>query len=66
MYKEEYSDCTSIKSRFNQYFIYGEIIDCSQWKKDFKNCKKWSNKKDDTAYVSFFFWNKIFKQKVII
>nr|CAD7456526.1 unnamed protein product [Timema tahoe] len=43
IYKEEYSDCTSIKARFHQYFIYGEMVDCSQWKKDFKNCSKWTS-----------------------
>nr|CAD7412093.1 unnamed protein product [Timema poppensis] len=42
IYKEEYSDCTSIKARFHQYFIHGEMVDCSQWKKDFNNCSKWT------------------------
>lgn len=49
LYKEEYSDCTSIKSRFHQYFIHGESIDCSQWKTDHKNCVKWEEKKDLAA-----------------
>uniref|UniRef100_T1H6Q7 Synaptic plasticity regulator PANTS n=1 Tax=Megaselia scalaris TaxID=36166 RepID=T1H6Q7_MEGSC len=38
IYKDEYSECTSIKGRFHQYFIHGENQDCSQWKKDFDNC----------------------------
>lgn len=46
LYNEEYSDCTSIKARFHQYFIEGETIDCSQWKTDYKNCQKWEDKKD--------------------
>ncbi|XP_066995567.2 synaptic plasticity regulator PANTS [Anabrus simplex] len=40
MYNEEYKDCTSIKARFHQYFIFGEILDCSQWKKDYNNCEQ--------------------------
>ncbi|XP_024944596.1 UPF0545 protein C22orf39 homolog isoform X2 [Cephus cinctus] len=50
MYKEEYSDCTNIKSRFNQYFIFGEMLDCSQWKTDLQNCRKWENERNETAY----------------
>lgn len=46
LYKDEYSDCTSIKARFHQYFIHGETIDCSQWKADHKNCQKWEDKQD--------------------
>ncbi|XP_055379707.1 UPF0545 protein C22orf39 homolog isoform X2 [Condylostylus longicornis] len=39
----EYEECTSIKGRFHQYFIHGESIDCSQWKKDYENCLKYEN-----------------------
>lgn len=46
LYKDEYSDCTSIKARFHQYFIHGESIDCSQWKTDQKNCQLWEDKRD--------------------
>ena len=37
MYKEEYKDCKSIKARFHQYFIFGETLDCEQWKIDYDN-----------------------------
>ncbi|CAK9796010.1 UPF0545 protein C22orf39 homolog [Anthophora quadrimaculata] len=50
IYKEEYSDCKSIKARFHQYFIFGKTIDCSQWKADYKNCKQWNNNKSKEAY----------------
>ncbi|XP_022917753.2 synaptic plasticity regulator PANTS [Onthophagus taurus] len=46
VYEDEYSDCTSLKARFNQYFIFGEYIDCSQWKRDADNCVRWKEKQD--------------------
>lgn len=53
MYREEYNDCTSVKGRFHQYFIYGETIDCAQWKRDLDNCSKWKEENDLKAAV----WN---------
>ncbi|XP_043470871.1 uncharacterized protein LOC122504054 [Leptopilina heterotoma] len=50
MYKEEYGDCTGIKDRFQQYFVFGELTDCSQWKTDYQNCEKWNKKKDTQAF----------------
>ncbi|XP_058822675.1 UPF0545 protein C22orf39 homolog [Topomyia yanbarensis] len=47
-YSEEYDDCTSIKARFNQYFIHGESIDCTQWKRDFDNCVRFERNQQDT------------------
>ncbi|XP_018318817.1 UPF0545 protein C22orf39 homolog isoform X2 [Agrilus planipennis] len=41
IYSDEYSDCTSIKARFHQYFVFGTTLDCSQWKRDCDNCWKW-------------------------
>ncbi|XP_050586325.1 UPF0545 protein C22orf39 homolog [Bombus affinis] len=49
MYKEEYKDCKSIKARFHQYFIFGETLDCKQWKIDYDNCNLWSEHKDKEA-----------------
>ncbi|KAJ8918878.1 hypothetical protein NQ315_011170 [Exocentrus adspersus] len=49
VYDEEYKDCTSMKARFNQYFIFGETLDCSQWKKDSINCYKWIENGDVKA-----------------
>lgn len=54
MYKEEYSECTSIRGRFQQYFVYGQSIDCSQWRRDLDNCEKWMNNKDTNAAVMKF------------
>ncbi|XP_006610496.1 UPF0545 protein C22orf39 homolog [Apis dorsata] len=51
IYKAEYNDCTSIRARFHQYFIFGETIDCKQWKIDYNNCDLWERKKDKKAYI---------------
>ncbi|KAF7988776.1 hypothetical protein HCN44_007086 [Aphidius gifuensis] len=51
VYKEEYDDCTSFRGRFQQNFVYGEKLDCSQWKTDYDNCKKWKKTDDDDAYT---------------
>ncbi|CAH1976351.1 unnamed protein product [Acanthoscelides obtectus] len=49
VYDAEYSDCTSFAARFNQYFIYGKTLDCSQWKKDSISCHKWIDNEDAEA-----------------
>jgi hypothetical protein len=51
MYKEEYSECTSVKARFHQYFIFGKSVDCSQWKRDFENCVRWRDNHNSNALV---------------
>lgn len=51
MYDDEYSDCTSIKARLNQLFIFGKTLDCSQWKRDSVNCYKWTDEHDCDAAV---------------
>lgn len=43
---EEYRDCKSIKSRFQQYFVHGDSLDCSSWEHDFENCVKFEEKED--------------------
>ncbi|XP_055928403.1 uncharacterized protein LOC129959545 isoform X2 [Argiope bruennichi] len=45
-YKEEYKDCKSIKARFHQYFVYGDTVDCTQWKNDYMNCMHFRKKHD--------------------
>lgn len=39
-YQEEYKDCKSMKGRFYEKFIYGEVqtARCEQWLTDYKNC----------------------------
>ncbi|KAH0561429.1 UPF0545 protein C22orf39 homolog [Cotesia glomerata] len=50
MYEEDYKDCTSVRGRFYQNFIYGEQLDCTQYKTDYLNCKKWKKNDDEAAY----------------
>ncbi|EFN85973.1 UPF0545 protein C22orf39-like protein, partial [Harpegnathos saltator] len=50
IYKAEYDDCTSVKGRFHQYFIFGESINCEQWKTDYFNCYQWKKYKSEEAY----------------
>ena len=35
--------------RFHQYYISGESVDCTQWKENFKDCKKWCDSADEEA-----------------
>ncbi|XP_026329803.1 UPF0545 protein C22orf39 homolog isoform X3 [Hyposmocoma kahamanoa] len=46
LYKDEYKECTSFRGRFHQYFIYGQSLDCNQWKHDYNNCCKWVDDND--------------------
>ncbi|KAK6637953.1 hypothetical protein RUM44_008376 [Polyplax serrata] len=39
-YKEDYKECKSLKGRFQQYFIFGEMVDCSPYKMKWKLCNK--------------------------
>lgn len=52
VYWDEYKECTSIRGRFHQYFIFGEMLNCNEWRKDYDNCRKYTNKKDLKAGVS--------------
>lgn len=47
MYKEEYDDCTSIRGRFQQYFVHGNSADCSQWQRDYDNCVHFEKSPDN-------------------
>jgi hypothetical protein len=65
MYKDEYKDCTNFKSRFHQYFIYGETLDCVQWKKDLDNCERWVENQNikSRVYLISVFSNMLHKNK---
>ncbi|OQV25201.1 hypothetical protein BV898_20133 [Hypsibius exemplaris] len=49
LYKEEYRDCTMVRSRFHQLFTTGVKRDCSQWKTDYENCLLWRKNADPEA-----------------
>lgn len=45
-YWDEFKECSRIRSRIHQYFIYGRTQDCSQWNRDYNNCISFRKKKD--------------------
>lgn len=53
MYEDEFGDCTSIRGRFQQYFVFGEFEDCNPWKHDYTSCVRWKHDRDKEAVVSF-------------
>lgn len=46
---EEYKECKSIKGRFQQYFVNGDILDCSSWIQDINDCINFEEKGDYNA-----------------
>lgn len=52
LYKQEFKECKRIKGRFNQYFIYGERLDCTHWGTDYNNCQKYHWFKDTDAGIA--------------
>jgi len=49
IYHEEAKACKSVKGRFYQYYVHGEIRDCSEWTENHDDCKLWTNKADKEA-----------------
>lgn len=43
------NECKSLKSRFNQYFIFGHYLSCDQWRLDYNNCQKYAWREDKEA-----------------
>ena len=50
-YEDEYYNCKSIRDRFQQYFVHGEVSDCTSWKRDFDNCLKYKETEDENVVV---------------
>jgi len=59
MYKNEYDDCTSIKSRLHQIFVHGNTVDCNHWHEDYSNCLKWKKSNDINAAETLVLSEKI-------
>lgn len=49
-----------VRARLHQYFIFGERVDCSQWKKDYENCIEFRHKKNTKALVSYMIYQICF------
>lgn len=41
--------CTSIRGRFHQYFIFGENLDCTEFKENWKDCESCNESLDYKA-----------------
>ncbi|XP_031631321.1 UPF0545 protein C22orf39 homolog [Contarinia nasturtii] len=52
IYKDEFKECKSFKGRFNQYYVFGEYLNCDQWRDDYNNCQKHSWFDDKEAGTS--------------
>ncbi|XP_011308933.1 UPF0545 protein C22orf39 homolog [Fopius arisanus] len=50
MYYSEYRVCNSIRGKFNQIFVEGEVADCTQWKVDYEKCIQWKKSGDQQSY----------------
>jgi hypothetical protein len=46
LFAEEYKECRSLKGRFQQYFVNGDILDCSVYDKDLNDCINFECKND--------------------
>ncbi|XP_037072399.1 UPF0545 protein C22orf39 homolog [Pollicipes pollicipes] len=47
--QQELKECRRPKGRFHQYFIDGQLADCSQWRDDVERCLRWRRKADADA-----------------
>ncbi|XP_076473088.1 synaptic plasticity regulator PANTS-like [Babylonia areolata] len=52
IYLEEFSDCSSVKGRFHQYYTGGCYDDCERWQQDYKQCLKFRKTGDVSAAES--------------
>ncbi|XP_056628698.1 UPF0545 protein C22orf39 homolog [Triplophysa dalaica] len=41
VYLSEFKHCRSLWNRFHEYYTYGKVSDCQQWKVDYNSCKEW-------------------------
>jgi len=48
-YHDEAKACKSMKGRFYQYYVHGEMKDCSEWTENHDDCKLWTNNADKEA-----------------
>jgi hypothetical protein len=46
---EEAAECRSVRGRFQQYFVNGDILDCSSWNHDLNDCINFEEKNDYRA-----------------
>nr|XP_023692874.1 UPF0545 protein C22orf39 homolog [Paramormyrops kingsleyae] len=48
-YWNEFNHCKSLWNRFYQYYTFGTIPACQQWKDDYKACREWEKRHNAEA-----------------
>ncbi|XP_062999790.1 synaptic plasticity regulator PANTS [Elgaria multicarinata webbii] len=48
-YWNEWKHCKSIQNFFHNYYTYGKVPSCIQWKRDYKHCREWEKTKSSLA-----------------
>lgn len=57
-YDELYRTCRSIRARFGQYYVYGELLDCSVHLRNYKSCLEYRRTKNPDALEPVVKWEK--------
>lgn len=57
-YKEMYSSCRSIRHRFHQYYVYGELLDCKIYSNLYNSCIEFRNKKEEKCLEPIIEWER--------
>lgn len=57
-YKELYGTCSSWIGRIQQYYVYGEKLDCDQHHRNYTNCIKYRQTKDVNLLVPIIEWEQ--------
>lgn len=62
-YREMYKDCSSIRSRIQQYYVFGDLTDCSQHTNNYDNCNKYRKTKNPDLLQPIIAWEENFIYK---
>lgn len=57
-YQELLKSCKSLRGRLHQYYVYGELFDCGENKKNFEDCLFYRKTKDPSALKGIIEWEK--------
>lgn len=59
-YKEMYSSCRSVRHRFHQYYVYGELLDCNIYSGLYNSCIDFRNTNESKHLDSIIEWERNF------
>lgn len=57
-YKEMNQLCTSVRSKIQQYYIYGETLDCSQHASNYQSCLDYRKSQNEDSLKPIIAWEK--------